>query len=318
MDKQPTISVIVYSYNSSEFIVDTLESIRNQTYPNLMLIISDDCSSDNTIEICKKWLVKNEDRFIKTKLLTSDINTGISANANRAWDACETEYFKDIAGDDLLLPDCVQDYVEYINKHPDAIVVFARVRPFTIVHGKKKWRKESWHNYGFFKLSQYEQYHYLINKGNCLPAASCFYNLEQLHALNFRHDERIPLLEDYPKWITLMRKRIRFDFLNKHTVGYRINEKSLSVGLFTPLFYKSNLLFYLYYYLDEVKQESNRDKIYNLICDESLKFYTITYDSAIRFKESKDYKVGHVLLYPLRLMKNCYLSLVKVFCSNNR
>ena len=78
MGKLPIVTVIVYSYNSSQYIFETLESIRNQTYPSLMLIISDDCSTDNTVEICKKWIDKNESRFIKTKLLTYEKNTGIS------------------------------------------------------------------------------------------------------------------------------------------------------------------------------------------------------------------------------------------------
>jgi alpha-1,3-rhamnosyltransferase len=177
-----------------------------------MLCISDDCSSDSTVELCTKWIEENKDRFIKTKLLTSDRNTGISANANRAWDACETEYIKDIAGDDLLLPNCIQDYVEYIQDNPDAVVVFGRVKSFYVNHGKEKWRIDPCHDYGFFELTPQEQYHYLFHKGNHLPAASCFYNICKLRELGFHHDERIPLLEDYPKWIIFARIGILFSF----------------------------------------------------------------------------------------------------------
>ncbi|MCR4854035.1 MAG: glycosyltransferase family 2 protein, partial [Prevotella sp.] len=150
MNEQPIVTVVVYTYNSSEFVLETLDSIKQQTYPDLMLCISDDCSSDSTVELCKKWIEENKDRFIKTKLLTFDSNTGISANANRAWDACETEYIKDIAGDDLLLPNCIQDYVDYIQDNPDAVVVFGRVKSFYVNHGKKKWRIDPCHDYGFF------------------------------------------------------------------------------------------------------------------------------------------------------------------------
>ncbi|NJW55213.1 glycosyltransferase, partial [Salinimicrobium oceani] len=48
LNSEVLVSVVVVTYNSSEFIIDTLESIKNQTYPNIELIISDDCSGDDT------------------------------------------------------------------------------------------------------------------------------------------------------------------------------------------------------------------------------------------------------------------------------
>ena len=219
MERQPIVTVIIYTYNSSKYIVETLNSVKEQTYPELNLCISDDCSTDSTIDICRKWIERNKCRFQKTRIITSEKNTGISANANRGWDICETEYFKDIAGDDVLLPNCIQDYFDYVQTHPDSVVVFGRVRPFRVYFGMKMWYKESSHDYSFFNLSPQEQYHYLIYNGNSIPAASCFYNMKKIREIGFKHDERIPLLEDYPKWIVFARKGVRFDFLDKHTVG---------------------------------------------------------------------------------------------------
>ena len=50
-DIKPLVSIIVITYNSAKFVLETLESAKAQTYQNIELIISDDCSSDNTIEI---------------------------------------------------------------------------------------------------------------------------------------------------------------------------------------------------------------------------------------------------------------------------
>lgn len=296
MGKLPIVTVIVYSYNSSQYIFETLESIRNQTYPSLMLIISDDCSTDNTVEICKKWIDKNESRFIKTKLLTYEKNTGISVNANRAWDACETEYFKDIAGDDVLLPNCIQDYVDYMQEHPETVVVFARVRLFRVYLGIKMWYKESIHDYGFFDLSSKEQYHSLINNGNRLPASSCFYNIKKLREMSFKHDERIPLLEDYPKWIMLTRRGVKLVLLNKHTVAYRLNNNSLSVGAYSPSFFKSNILLYLYYFQNDSNSAENNDEVYNLMSNHISHFYTNVVNSF-------EYKLGCFLMRPLRILQ---------------
>lgn len=56
MIKNPLVSVIVITYNSSKYVLETLNSVAAQTYDNIELIISDDCSKDNTVEICRNWL----------------------------------------------------------------------------------------------------------------------------------------------------------------------------------------------------------------------------------------------------------------------
>ena len=102
------VSVGVLTYNSEKTVLETLESIKNQTYYNIELIVSDDASKDNTVEVCKEWLAQNSNRFVRTELLTVNKNTGTSANAKRRDLACKGDYIKGIAGDDLLEPDCIQ------------------------------------------------------------------------------------------------------------------------------------------------------------------------------------------------------------------
>ena len=126
----PLVSVAVITYNSSKYVLETLESIKAQTYKNIELIISDDCSTDNTMQLCKKWCEQNEDRFARIQYVEVEQNTGVSANCNRAEDACEAEWVKLIAGDDLLLPNCVTDFMEYVQAHNDVVYVFGWVKVF--------------------------------------------------------------------------------------------------------------------------------------------------------------------------------------------
>jgi alpha-1,3-rhamnosyltransferase len=70
MIEQPLVSIVVITYNSSDYVLETLESAKDQTYKNIELIISDDCSTDNTVEICKNWLEENKERFKHTELIT--------------------------------------------------------------------------------------------------------------------------------------------------------------------------------------------------------------------------------------------------------
>ena len=113
------VSVIVVSYNSEKTIEETLNSIKSQSYDNIELIISDDGSKDNTIDICKRWLQINGKVFSCYQLITVELNSGIPANCNRSLKASNADWVKFIAGDDTLKRDCVKENVKYINLHND-------------------------------------------------------------------------------------------------------------------------------------------------------------------------------------------------------
>ena len=60
INEDALISIVVITYNNSNYIEETLESIKSQTYNNIELIVSDDCSTDKTVEITEEWIDKNE------------------------------------------------------------------------------------------------------------------------------------------------------------------------------------------------------------------------------------------------------------------
>ena len=254
-DSPLLVTIKVQTYNSSKYVLDTLESIKSQTYQHLSLVISDDCSTDKTVKICKEWVEKNKDRFVATQILESPVNTGISGNGNRAEDACNTRWVKGIAGDDILLPNCIQDNMDYVSEHPDTVYLFSKVNVFGPDKNLNR-LIEGLFNYSFFQLTPEQQYERLIFKGNCIPASTCFYNLEKVRALAIRNDERIPMLEDYPKWINALKKGVQFQFMDKVTVSYRVHKKSLSISnIASPKYYQSHRLFdYFYLYDERVKR----------------------------------------------------------------
>ncbi len=275
----PIVTISVITYNSSQFILETLNSIKNQTYPNLILQISDDCSVDDTVSICRNWISENNDRFVKCKIFIPEHNTGVSANLNRAWDNCETAYCKDIAGDDILLPDCIENNMTYLEEHSDVVILFSKAKTFRVIYGRKCDLGYK-HDYSFFEKSLEDQYKTLIEVGNVLPASSTFINIEKIRDLGIFNDERLPLLEDYPRWLQMLRKGVHFSFLDMDTVLYRLDLDSLSVGLFSPNFYKNNVLFYLYYFIDEINNGKDRDEIYEIIANHETRFYKNCYDLA--------------------------------------
>jgi glycosyltransferase involved in cell wall biosynthesis len=296
------VTVAVITYNSSKFIKETLESVKAQTYKAIKLIVSDDCSTDNTLAIVEDFILKNKSRFVSTKIVTSDTNTGVTANYSRAFDACDTEWMKELGGDDILMPDCIEDNMGYVQEHPDAVAVFSRIVPFETRFGKKIPSKQRKVYYEFFNLSREEQYHHFLYESNNLPGPMVFINVKKLQKAGISYDERIPLFEDYPMWITFLRQGVKFDFLDKTTVLYRIHKRGLSSMMYSPAYFKSNLLFFLYYFLDEIKNGEDKDRVYNLIGDRTTNFYKKAYYQGIK-GDSLDYRIGHILLAPVRFIK---------------
>lgn len=260
MDYTPLVSVAVVTYNSSKTVVETLDSIFNQTYPKLELVVSDDCSTDNTVEICREWIEAHKNKFVRTELLTVEKNSGVSANMNRGADACKGEWVKDIAGDDVLLPDCIETYVDFVQCHPNAICVFANVEVFGGDEESRRYMEEYFSiEEEFFSWSIDEQYDYITLEKNRIPAATAFYNRAEVIALGLRNDERIPYLEDTPKWINYLKAGVRFDYINKTTAKYRISDSSLMRK--TPEKFKKSLSkAYVYYRFCNDYKKRNKKK----------------------------------------------------------
>lgn len=262
MQNHPLVSVPVITYNSSKFIIETLESIKLQTYNNIELIISDDCSTDNTVEICKDWLKRNESRFVRTLLIESNKNTGTSANGNRGEKACQGEWVKLIAGDDILLPSCISDYIDFVSLHPDAKYVFGRVEAFGGSEERNKEITENCVNYSFFKLSAKQQYHSLA-MGAWLLAPTCFYNRSVAIKHNIKNDESIKLIEDLPKWMNVTKAGIRMTLMDKVVVRYRLHDGSISTSnTLSVAFLKDGFRIYMAYEARELYKEHKRLAIY--------------------------------------------------------
>ena len=223
-DNHPLVSVCVITYNSAKYILETLNSIEQQTYKNIELIISDDCSNDNTVDICQEWLDNHRERFIKTRILHADKNTGISANCNRAYKAASGIWIKGIAGDDYLYPNAIETYINFINnasETPD--IIFAKVCPIycgQVVNVSKIFK------YSYFELTP-KEFQYLLLTRNFLPAPSSFLNKEYfINSGGF--DENIPMLEDWPFWIKSVCHRAKLAFIDLYTVYYRVYGESVS------------------------------------------------------------------------------------------
>ena len=111
------VSIIMASYNSANLISDSIQSVISQTYKNWELIISDDYSNDNTIEIIKKFM----DTDNRIHLIESQKNSGAAVTRNRAIKAANGRYIAFLDSDDLWTVDKLQNQIEFMKKNNVAL-----------------------------------------------------------------------------------------------------------------------------------------------------------------------------------------------------
>lgn len=116
---KPLVSVIIPAYNASRFIGETIESILNQTYENIEIVIIDDNSTDDTFKIAKEYKNKNP----RISVYRNKNNLGIGANRSKGIKLSKGEYICWQDSDDIAFKDRVASQVEYLQAHKDVGVV---------------------------------------------------------------------------------------------------------------------------------------------------------------------------------------------------
>lgn len=306
MNSQPLVSVAVITYNSSKTIVETLDSIYNQEYPTLELIISDDCSSDNTVDVCKVWIENHKGRFAWTDILTVEKNTGTSANLNRAEAACKGEWVKSIAGDDLLLPNCIQDFMDYAHTHPEALVIIGQTQ---IIGGDEKYRNMFYNlrKESFRQLSQmsHEELYERVMENNNISAPAVIFSKTLLEKYEKLNDEKIVFIEDWPRWMNLLRDGIYPRFLDKEVVAYRLGGVSTSSTWDSLPLFKDKRRIFFYYQWDHFFNK-NREAVIEKTIEEECRLYEELLKAKKEVEEARAshaYKLGSCILAPFKRIK---------------
>ncbi|MEN8247458.1 MAG: glycosyltransferase [Bacteroidota bacterium] len=221
----PLVSVICLCYNHQNYVRDAIDSVWQQTYPNIELIVVDDASEDNSQIVIKDHLIDRDDiKFIALKE-----NLGNCSAFNKGWRESSGEFIIDLAADDLLLPERVAKGVEQLQlKGKEYGVHFSDAK--LIDRGGKHIGDHLTAN--FFNDSVPEGYLFtnLLEKYFINPV-SMMYSRELLAYLG-GYDETLTY-EDFDLWVRSS-KKFKYCYSNEVLVAKRLLSSSHSTGQYNP------------------------------------------------------------------------------------
>lgn len=144
------VSVIMPSWNTSNFIAESIQSVIDQTYENWELIIVDDCSTDNTDEVVAKFKDK------RIRYFKNEKNSGAALSRNRALREARGEWIAFLDSDDLWNSDKLEHQINFMNKHGYTLSyteyekIDEESKPLRIyVSGPEKVNKHKMYNYDY-------------------------------------------------------------------------------------------------------------------------------------------------------------------------
>lgn len=119
MEKRPLVSVCIPNYNYGHYLDHCLESVYNQTYPNIEVLVRDNHSTDGSYEIALKWRKKFLDKGIYFNIIENKRNMGSDRNSKAVARSSEGDYVYTLASDDAINPTFIERCIDIFEKNPN-------------------------------------------------------------------------------------------------------------------------------------------------------------------------------------------------------
>ncbi|MGQ7807081.1 glycosyltransferase family 2 protein [Hafnia alvei] len=222
INEQPLVSIIIVTFNSGRYIEETLSSCYHQSHENIEIIISDDASTDSTIDICQKWIEENDAKN-KVFIVEADSNGGIPKNCNKGASVAKGQWLKFIGGDDILDENAIANLLNSVTD--EVMLVLSNFKTMGL-------KKEKIYPYPYTRMiidrrstkkqfEKFDEWLFLLGFSNVAPGAmikaECFNQMG-------KYDESFFLLEDLPMWYKVFKSNAGISFCENITVRYRVHE----------------------------------------------------------------------------------------------
>ena len=240
MSSKPLVTIITPSYNSKKYIIETIDSVLNQTYTNFEMLIIDDCSNDGSYDLIKNY-IKCDDRI---KLYRLEKNSGCPATPrNYALKLAKGEYIAFLDSDDIWHNQKLELQIEYMLKY-DSSFTASEIKIF---HDKQEIEQETASWIDFNSLQTRKISHEKLIYKNIIPNSSVVVKKSIIKNFLFNEDLRYKAIEDYHMWLRLLQEHDYCHKLFNQLLFYRIAETSISKSKF-DMFKKHIMLYKNYKY----------------------------------------------------------------------
>lgn len=251
----PLVSVIIPTYNSEKYIIETITSAYNQTYPNLEIIIIDDGSTDNTEKILSPYI----DRLLYCKITHS----GLPAVArNYGIELAKGDFLAFLDSDDIWLPDKIskQMYIFLCNKEIGLVSTNAiRFPDKTDLNNFENYQNPYFHSDYYTGKFEFQDLLY----DNFIITSSVLMKKELLKITGvFSEEKKLRAIEDYHLWLRIS-LITNIYYLNEPFVRYR--ERNNSIRSCDTLITHYQKMIWLLSNIQQLIRENHYDKIKNKI-----------------------------------------------------
>jgi len=251
--ENPLVTIIALCYNQAKFAEETLDSILAQTYSNIQLIIMDDASTDNSVDVINTWIESNK---VDCTFIPHKENKGICKTLNEALSFAKGKYLQMVACDDIYFPNKTEKLVyflennkQYVATYTDAILI----------------KEDSYPHYGLF-IQRHRNFsdipdgyiYDILIEGNFIPAMSTLILTSVIKELN-GWDENLDY-EDYDMWLRIAEK-YKFGLYHESLVKYRLHSNNIHK---TIQFQRHNLKIYKKHINNPLAREIYQSNFFDL------------------------------------------------------
>lgn len=208
----PLVSIVVPAYNHAQYLPEAIESILNQEYKNIELIVLDDGSTDTTAEVLKGYTGK--------LYWESHSNMGQANTLNKGWRMAKGEILAYLSADDVLYPQAVSECVACLQNNQQAVLCYP---DFDLIDPQSRVVRNV--------IAPEYSYQEMVTKFICAPGPGAFF-LRSAYERAGEWDPKLRHSPDYEYWLRL---GLHGSFAHVHTnlAAFRVHEGSQSFALTT-------------------------------------------------------------------------------------
>lgn len=220
------VTVVIPLYNYAHTVVETLESVRAQTEEFLDIVVVEDCSTDNSLEVAADWIDANKDRFRQVRLVQHISNEGLPGGRNTGFSIAETDFVFVLDADNIIYPRCVSRCIDVL-ENCDAGAAYTQLVQFGDI--KEPGFADVWNRKQFLKYN-YIDAMAMIRK----------FIWEQVGGYTRM---AVTGWEDYEFWCKFVEHGIRALYIPELLCRYRVHGSSMLRSVTNRLSQRENLIF---------------------------------------------------------------------------